>query len=216
MSQPPPHPKIYHITHVDNLAVIAAEGLLVSDATMIERGGPRQAIGMSGIKRRRIEELAVSCHAGTRVGDYVPFCFCPRSVMLYVIHCANHPELAYRGGQEPIVHLEADLHAVVRRIEADGGRWAFSLSNAGAYYTEFRCRLDELDQLNWGAIAANDFRSADVKEGKQAEFLIHGSFPFALIERIGVRSVAIQGRAAASLAGSSHRPPIEICPQWYF
>jgi hypothetical protein len=40
---------------------------------------------MSSIKRRRIEQLAVSCHPGTRVGDYVPFYFCPRSIMLFVI-----------------------------------------------------------------------------------------------------------------------------------
>jgi hypothetical protein len=105
MTPLPKHPKLYHITHVDNLAAIAKEGVLVSDAAMIARGGPSQPIGMSAIKRRRVEELEVSCHPGTKVGDYVPFYFCPRSVMLYVIHRANHPDLSYRGGQEPIVHL---------------------------------------------------------------------------------------------------------------
>ena len=35
--------------------------------------------------------------------------------MLYVIHCANHPELAYRGGQQPIIHLEADLHQHIHK-----------------------------------------------------------------------------------------------------
>lgn len=69
MSSPPPRPKIYHITHVDNLAAIVSEASLVSDATMIARGGPAQAIGMSAIKRRRVEELEVSCHPGTKVGD---------------------------------------------------------------------------------------------------------------------------------------------------
>lgn len=111
MTQPPGRPKIYHITHVDNLGGIIADGGLVSDREIIERGGPTQTIGMSDIKRRRVEEIAVYCHPGTKVGDYVPFYFCPRSVMLYVIHCANHPELIYRGGQEPIVHLEADLYS---------------------------------------------------------------------------------------------------------
>ena len=120
---------------VHNLAGIVAEGILLSDAAMIERGGPPQAVGMSAIKRRRVEELEVSCHPGTKVGDYVPFYFCPRSVMLFVIYCANHPELTYRGGQEPIVHLETDLHAVVAWANANGARWAFSLSNAGARYT---------------------------------------------------------------------------------
>ena len=85
MSKAPARPKIYHITHVDNLPRIAGEGCLVSDVTMVARGGPATPIGMSEIKRRRIELLEVSCHPGTKVGDYVPFFFCPRSIMLYVL-----------------------------------------------------------------------------------------------------------------------------------
>jgi hypothetical protein len=133
MTTPPARPKLYHITHVDNLRAIAAGGEILSDAAMIARGGPVQAVGMSGIKRRRVEELEVERHPGTKVGDYVPFYFCPRSVTLYVIHCANHPELTYCGGQQPIAHLEADLHAVIQWAERSGERWAFSLSDAGAY-----------------------------------------------------------------------------------
>lgn len=216
MSATPAHPKLYHITHVDNLAAIVTEGCLVSDAAMIARGGPAQAIGMSAIKRRRVEELAVSCHPGTRVGDYVPFNFCPRSVMLYVIHCANHPELTYRGGQGPIVHLESELNAVIGWAERNGVRWAFSLSNAGAYYTEFRSRRADLSALNWSAIAATSFRAPDVKERKQAEFLVHGSFPLDLVERIGVRSEAVALRARHALAGSADRLAVEIRPKWYF
>jgi len=216
MSPAPEHPKLYHITHVDNLAAIVADGMLLSDAAMLARGGPAQAIGMSAIKRRRVEELEVATQPGTKVGDYVPFYFCPRSVMLYVIHRANHPELTYLGGQEPIVHLEAALHRVIRWAEANRQPWAFSLSNAGAYYTEFRSRSDELDQLDWKAIAATDFRAAEVKEGKQAEFLVHDRFPFDLVDRIGVRSLPIQSRAAAALVGSRHRPAIEVHPEWYF
>ncbi len=93
MTTPPARPKLYHITHVDNLRHIVADGGLWSDADMLARGGPPRAIGMSGIKRRRVEELEVDRQPGTKVGDYVPFYFCPRSVMLFVIHCANHPEL---------------------------------------------------------------------------------------------------------------------------
>ncbi len=134
MTRPPARPKIYHITHVSNLPSIVADGELLSDAAMAARGGPLQAIGMDSIKRRRIHELEVPCHPDTRVGDYVPFYFCPRSVMLYLIHKGNHPDLRYRGGQEPVVHLEADLLSVVRWAETEGVPWAFSLTNAGSYY----------------------------------------------------------------------------------
>lgn len=216
MSPVPAQPKIYHITHVDNLAAIIREGVLLSDATMLARGGPSITIGMSAIKRRRVEDLTVSCHPDTKVGDYVPFYFCPRSVMLYLIYRANHEDLSYRGGQGLIVHLEADLYEVVAWAQEQYRRWAFSLSNAGSYYVEILNQLERLDQINWGAVAATDFRSADIKEGKQAEFLLHGSFPWELVQRIGVISAEMKGRAEASLALATYRPPVEILSDWYY
>jgi hypothetical protein len=215
VSTPPSQPKIYHITHVDNLRSIIAEGGLVSDAEMIRRGGPPAAIGMSSIKQRRIH-LQVACHPGQQVGDYVPFYFCPRSIMLYVIHCANHPELTYRGGQDPIVHLEVDLHEVIAWAQASDRRWAFSLSNAGAIYTQFRASLAELDQIDWVAVAATDFRAAEVKEGKQAEFLVQGSFPWDLVARIGVKSAPIKSQVEEAFALTTHRPSVEIKQEWYY
>lgn len=210
----PAQPKIYHIVHVDNLASIVADGCLWSDAEMVQRQGGT-VIGMGRIKQRRLG-LPVSCHQGTNVGEYVPFYFCSRSIMLFVIHCANHSELAYRGGQQPIVHLEADLHMVVQWAEANGRRWAFSLSNAGAVYTQFRAGLDRLGDINWDAVAATDFRPADIKEAKQAEFLVQQSFPWHLVERIGIHSQAIAPRVSAATQGSAHRPRIEIRSEWYY
>jgi hypothetical protein len=210
----PARPKIYHIVHIDNLASIIADGCLWSDAAMVQRHGGT-VIGMVNIKQRRLG-LPISCHQGLRVGDCVPFYFCPRSIMLYVIHCANHPELAYRGGQQPIVHLEADLHRVVQWATANRRPWAFSLSNAGAFYTQFRSDLEQLGEINWDAVAATDFRPADVKEAKQAEFLLHDSFPWRLVERIGVHSQTIAPRVSSALQGAAHRPVIEIKRDWYY
>ena len=210
----PDRPKIYHIVHVDNLASICGDGCLWSDAEMVQRQGGT-LIGMESIKQRRLR-LPVSCHPVTCVGEYVPFYFCPRSIMLFVIHCANHPELAYRDGQQPIVHLEADMHAVAEWAEANGRRWAFSLSNAGAVYTQFSSELARLDEINWDAVTARDFRPADVKESKQAEFLVQQSFPWQLVERIGVHSRGIAQRVNAAMNEADHRPSVEIRREWYY
>ena len=97
MPQPPARAKVYHIVHLDRLASVIADGCLWRDAVMVGRAGDGTKIGMGSIKARRLS-LPVDCHPGDKGGDYVPFYFCPRSIMLYVIHCANHPELVYRGG----------------------------------------------------------------------------------------------------------------------
>ncbi len=207
--------RIYHITHLDNLPSILAAGGLWSDAAMIARGGPAASIGMGSIKQRRLG-LSVKCHRPDRVGEYVPFYFCPRSIMLYLIHRANHPELTYQEGQESIIHLEADLYEVVAWAENERRRWAFTLSNAGAFYAEFRSQLDQLDEINWAAVASTDFRDPDVKEGKQAEFLVREFLPWHLVRRIGVQSEPFRIRVLRALSGSEHKPVVEVRRDWYY
>lgn len=170
---------------------------------------------MSDIKQRRLT-LPVHCHPGTFVGDYVPFYFCPRSIMLYVIRCANHEQLAYRGGQEPIVHMEANLNEAVEWANGAGTRWAFSLSNAGGRYAEFRAELARLDEINWTAVTANQWSAQELRDGKQAEFLVQERFPWNLVRRIGVRSPAVAQQVAEALRTASHRPGVEIRPDWYY
>ena len=209
----PAHPKIYHIVHLDNLASIAVDGWIWSDAEMQQRN-PATVIGMDGIKARRLT-LPVTSRPGLNVGACTPFYFCSRSVMLYLLHCANHPELTYRGGQRPIVHLEADLRTTVQWAEDNGLRWAFTLSNAGAYYFEDRCNLEQLNEINWQAVQASQWSGA-LKEGKQAEFLIERAFPWHLVERIGVFSQAQVEPVNQALGNSAHRPAIEIKRDWYY
>lgn len=216
----PNNPKIYHIAHVDRLPSIVNDGFLWCDAEIVQRSPSGTTIGMSDIKRRRLERLTLTSHPDLHVGDCVPFYFCPRSIMLFVIHCANNPELTYREGQTKIIHLEADLGASVAWAQKNNKRWAFTLSNAGAYYFEDRCNLSELDEINWEAIHANKWSGPgidqSVKEGKQAEFLMEYCFPWHLVERIGVHSRRSYQLAANALPSGGHRPKMELKPDWYY
>lgn len=210
----PANPKIYHIIHVDRLRSVVKAGGLLSDADIAYRKAAGTAIGMDYIKERRLKELCLDSHPGLFVGHCVPFYFCPRSVMLYVISRANHPRLSYRGGQTRIVHLEADLRSTVVWAEEQNFRWAFTLSNAGARYFEDRSDLGQLDEIDWAAVEARDWR--DCKEGKQAEFLIEQQFPWELISRSGVYSRERYHQAEQALRGAVHRPAVEVCREWYY
>ena len=210
----PARPKLYHIAHVDRLPPIVADQCLWCDREVVRRAPAGTAIGMSNIKQRRLSELRLTSHPALFVGDCVPFYFCPRSVMLYLIHQGNHPELAYRGGQGPIVHFEADLHTVVAWADAQPRRWAFTLSNAGARYFEDRSNLGQLGEIDWTAVQATDWRQH--KDGKQAEFLLEQSFPWHLVERIGVQSRVTYTLAVNALPAHGHRPPVEIRTEWYY
>ena len=209
----PVDPKIYHICHVDRLPSVLAENGLLCDAKTAQRAMLGTTIGMNRIKQRRLKS-SLNSHPGLRVGDCVPFYFCPRSVMLYVIHKANHVELSYRGGQGPIVHLEADLRRTVAWAEEHGRRWAFTLSNAGASYFEYRSDLAQLHDINWGAVKSLYWKQH--REGKQAEFLIEDRFPWTLVERIGVLSQKVCRQVVSGLEAARHRPRVEVIRQWYY
>lgn len=208
----PAEPKIYHIVHVDRLPSIVKDGCLWSDAEMRGRSGGT-SIGIGNIKRRRLTN-ALNSRPGLCVGDCVPFYFCPRSVMLYVISKQDHLELTYRGGQVPIVHLEADLRQSVAWAERHGQRWAFTLSNAGSGHFEDRCDLTKLDEIDWDAVHADDWRQC--KDGKQAEFLMERRFPWELVARIGVSRQGTYQQVMTALENAAHKPRVEIQSDWYY
>jgi len=214
----PAHPKIYHIVPVDRLTSIIDSGRLWSNEVLADLGIAETgtSIGMSEIKQRR-RRFDLKSRPGLCVGDCVPFYFCPRSVMLRVIYFGNNPDLDYRGGQGPIVHLEADLHQTVAWANKNGWRWAFTTSNAGSYRFKDYADLTHLAKIDWDAVQSNQWEGDDtLKEGKQAEFLIAQSFPWKLVCRIGVRSCWIRNRVLKALQATDHNPAVEIKPSWYY
>jgi len=213
-AQVPLDPTIYHITHVDRLASIVSDSHLWCDAEVARRNSLGTTIGMSKIKRRRLEELSLESHPGLLVGGCVPFYFCPRSVMLYLISRGNAPDLDYRDGDEAIIHLEADLNETVRWAETEGLRWAFTLSNAGSYYFKDRCQLSQLSEIDWAAVGARLW--SDCKEGKQAEFLVEARFPWELVKRIGVKSRTVASQVSSGMRPSTHKPKVEVLSDWYY
>jgi hypothetical protein len=209
----PENPKIYHIVHIDRLPSIIEYGCLLSDSEVNQKNVPGTTIGMNNIKKRRLEELTLSCHPHLRVGNCVPFYFGPRSIMLYLIY-ANNPQLSYQGGQVPIIHLEADLKNVIEWASDENKCWAFTTSNAGSRHFEDYCEISQLSKIDWDAVNAKDWK--DCKEKKQAEFLIEQYFPFDLVNRIGVRSDSIKKRAEITLLHSKNKPIVEVKPDWYY
>lgn len=215
----PANPKLYHIVHLDRLSSILEDGCLWCDAEVVRRNSPGTMIGMSHIKQRRLDENVLMSHFGLMVGDCVPFYFCPRSIMLFLIHKGN-PDLAYKGGQGPILHLVTDLQKMVRWADETGKRWAFTLSNAGSSYFEDRADLSQLEEINWEAIRATKWSGTGVrrsiKEGKQAEFLVESSVPWELVEHIGVYSRGIAQEVHNTLAKIRHRPEVDVHTNWYY
>jgi hypothetical protein len=136
--------------------------------------------------------------------------------MLYLLHQGNHPDLAYRGGQEPIVHLELNLQDVIVWARSKDLRWAMTLSNAGAYGFEDRCSLESLNEIDWNAVHATNWRDPDVKHRKQAEFLVERRCSWRLVQRVGVLSDSVGQKVLQAIQDSSHKPDVVIRRDWYY
>lgn len=192
-----------------------SDKVIWSDTKRLKLGLDCEIVGMSKIKKRRLEELEVECHPRTRVGEYVPFYFCPRSIMLYILYMGNHPDIDYREGQCPIVHLQADLMASIQWAEKHKVRWAFSDRNAGERIANFYNDANEFNKVDWTAVAATDWRDTKIREGKQAEFLIYESFPWELVEKIGVHNNIVRQNVIEKLT-KENQSLVSVEPSWYY
>ena len=205
--------KIYHIVHIDKLQSIINSGGLLSDSEVIARGLGGTNIGMNKIKQRRLDEITLDTYPDLFVGQCVPFYFCPRSVMLYMMS-VNSCNMEYQGGQDNIIHLEADLISSIAWANTNFRRWVFTSSNAGSRYFQDTNDISNLSRLNWNAINGRYWN--DVVEEKQAEFLCEHSFDWSLIERIGVSNQTVYQKVLNIINSSYHKPYVEVKNDWYY
>jgi len=106
---------------------------------------------------------------------------------------------------QPIIHLQSDLKAVVHWADSNSVHWAFSDRNAGTVIAQFFNSLNDLDQINWSAVTERDFRPMSVRDGKQAEFLVYESFPWELVEKIGVLDRGMAQQVQNALYDATHK-----------
>ncbi len=205
--------KIYHILHVDKLQSIINSFGLFSDYEVITQGLGGTTIGMNTIKQRRLTELKLDTHPDLYVGQCVPFYFCPRSVMLYMMHTKNS-QLTYQGGQDSIIHLEIDFYKAIQWADENTKRWVFTKSNAGSRYFEDTNDISKISELDWDTINNNYWRGK--QDTKQAEFLCEHSFPWALVERIGVNTMSTYQKVQTVLQSSTIKPEVKIMKNWYY
>ena len=203
---PPANPSIFHLTHVTNLPEIISADRLWSDSQRIQQQLSVTNIGHSHIKQRRLQKTVPVAATGM-LGDYVPFNFCGRSVMLYPIHCGHQD---YQGGQREVIHLVSSVATAV----ALGRPWAFTDRHAELGYAQYYEDLAHLGQVDWSVMPRTYW--TDVKEERQAEFLVHDWFPWSAVERVGVIDETMATRVKQLLEFARHRPVVEVRPEWYY
>lgn len=201
---------LFHITDVANLAGIVSSGGLRSDNRLAADGGPKVNIGYDNIKHRRMTETRVPCAGNRFVGEFVPFYFCPRSPMLFVVNLGRTGRPP--GCQRTILHLVTTVSSAI----GVGSPWAYSDGNAGAAYPSFYNETEHIDvRLNWAAIEERA-NWGPVRTEKAAEFLVADAFPWGSIRAVGCFDDAMAVRVTALLQGAEHQPRVLVRRNWYY
>lgn len=133
--------------HYKNLPFILKNGIHcptsdIQDPNFIQIGFP------SLINQRITREVPVEPF-GT-LADYVPFYFCIKSPMLYVITMGNDPEVIKTPADE-IVYIVS----TVERLEELKVMYVFTDRHAKLNYARFYNKYEDLDKLQWGIIKSD-------------------------------------------------------------
>ena len=201
--------QIFHITHLRNLSNIIAEGALLPDAEIRKRSTPIQNNGYSHIKNRRMRRPIRTGMEGT-LGQYVPFNFCPRSVMLFVIKNGHQD---YDGGQDHILHLVSSVDAVDKAKRP----FVFTDIHADLDYAQHFDDLGVLEEVvEWSVMEMRYWNDPEVKKRRQAEFLVWQQCPWEAIIEIGTKTQAVASDVKDALRNAEHQPRILVKPEWYY
>ena len=204
--------RIYRIVHLDNLPLLLEQGGLWCANEIASRVLNYKTIGNKDLTQSRFSS-SVPCGPGGNLNDYVPFYFCPRSVMLYSI--ARRNSKTYGGGQKPVLHLITTVEAVARA----GLSYVFTDRHAYVHTRQIYDDLTRLDQLDWDTIRsekwANTESDPDRRERKMAEFLVHRFVPWTHIQGIGVFSQSYKEDAETVLKRFEVNTRVEIKQNWY-
>lgn len=206
--------RLYHMTHIDNLAGIIDEDGVWSDNDVAKHAPDRVRIGYSSLKEKRRRKPLGAIRPRAFIGDYVPFYFAPRSPMLYVINCGKVDD--YNQGQRPLVYLVSRIDKAIDSCED----WCFTDRHAVDTLAQVYDNLSELVKVDWDVMNARMWKNTnsdpDKRDRRQAEFLVRKKLPWKAIIGIAVFNREFKSRVEELLANCEHKPSVTIVRRWYF
>ncbi|MEV1129900.1 DarT ssDNA thymidine ADP-ribosyltransferase family protein [Agromyces sp. NPDC049794] len=201
--------RIYHVTHVDNLASILGEGALLAD-----RAGAEPTVDVSAPSAREFRRSAPVPGNGSVVADYVPF----------LLSTDAHVWNAVRTGT-PDPRL---TDAAVERQPADHVILVSSVAGAAGARTDVEGTVvvTDADAAAGGVGAASAWpevlrmlqRLHREDEGSRllsAEVLVRESLPLERVLLIAVGNDRVRDRVRAALDAVGLRTRVAVYPPWF-
>ena len=202
----------YRISHIKNLPKILEVGLCTKSHPLASPNYIR--IGNPEIINSRNSTKVRLANFGN-IGDYVPFYFTPRSIMLYNIVTGYYGSLVPKVDRKDIIIIRCEINKLSKV-----NRFFFTDGQANDAFTKHYSDLSQLDQLDWKIIQNSEFSKSsddfDRARRYQAEFLVYNEVPVEAIESILVYNEGTAKFVQNELLRSGVSLPIHIHPYSFF
>jgi hypothetical protein len=203
--------RIYHLTHVNNLADILASGALFADSN--ESWTKRPKVDLSSPETRESRRAtAVSGLGSANVAEFVPFFLVPNSTMWEDIRSgSSDPRLSTDGrgaSAADFVLLVSTVKHVAEQTE--DGAIVVTDGDAAHVLTRFAASTESSERM------LRRLRTDDNAETiVEAELLVKDRFPFELVTLVGVANDRVRDEVRGILKSSEHSPKVSVYPPWF-
>jgi hypothetical protein len=202
----------YRITHIGNLPLILEQGIVTkhhpnANNAYINIGNP-EIIDVRSTTPVKIEGYGF-------IGDYVPFYFTPKSIMLYnIITGYWHPKVPRRNRDEILV-----IRCLIENL-AQLPQWFFTDGQGNDIASSHYKDLTDIDKIDWHCIQHSDFSKNDGDYDRprryQAEFLVQNVVPLSAIESLNVYNQAAATAVQAILKENNINLAVNLLSQYFF
>ncbi|WP_166786903.1 MULTISPECIES: DarT ssDNA thymidine ADP-ribosyltransferase family protein [Cryobacterium] len=209
--------RIYHVTHIRNLAGILNSGRLLADAS--DAWIARPIVDLSSAPQRAARRAAlVAGDDSASVASYVPFFLSPNARLWdSLLTASNDPRLspeAHSSETYDFVFLVSTVKKLhdARTGADDNAAAAVAVTNgdAAGALTRFGAAPETADRMLRSLRA--DVESQKIRE---AELLVTEQFPFELVTLVGVANDKVRDAVRAILATGAHKPKVVVYPPWF-
>ena len=202
---------IAHLTSVANLKSIARCGALYCKTRLQSEGIKYRDISNPEVQDARAS-TPVNCGPRGMLHEYVPFFFNPLSPMLYTKVRDPFNAIDHRGLAHIITYAQ--------RIETSGHAFVFTDGHATLFLSDFYEDLVDLQKIDWNTMRATYWNRTDDdpdrQRRRQAEFLIHDSFPIASVDEVAVFDEPAREESLSHLTQYDLDLPVVVRPEYFY
>jgi hypothetical protein len=194
--------RIYHVTHLTNLAGVVADGAVVA--------GAQPALDLSPTELREERRDIPIGTAGLLLPDFVPFFLSPESELWERLRTGrSHPRLsAAAHAAEPLEFVF--LVSTIRHVATTEDGFVLADGNVEGQSTRFASTREDAERMLYRLRASSNDTAL-----RDAELLVPRRLPLESVTLIGVANDRVRQSVRELLVGSAFTPKISVYPPWF-